>query len=70
MNTKDFPISDARLRLLLTPKQFQYYQQHFVHGRTMSDIAAEQGVTRAAVSKSLSDAKQRVLKYMEGVMNR
>ena len=66
----DFPISDARLRLLLTPKQFQYYQLHIMQGRTMSDIAAEYGVTRAAVSKSLCDARARVLKYMEGVMNR
>lgn len=62
----EIPIRDARLRLLLTPKQYTYYQQHIVEGRSMTAIAEDAGVTRAAVSKSLQDARSRVLRYLEG----
>ena len=62
----EIPIHDARLRMLLTPKQYTYYQQHIIEGRSMTAIAEDAGVTRAAVSKSLQDARRRVLRYLEG----
>lgn len=62
---KEFPIDNVRLQILLTPKQFLYYVGHYQEHRTMTDIAAEHGVTRAAVSKSLTDARKRVLRYLD-----
>lgn len=61
----EFPIDNVRLQILLTPKQYLYYVGHFQEHRTMSDVAAQYGVTRAAVSKSLTDARNRVLRYLD-----
>lgn len=62
---KEFPIDNVRLQILLTPKQYLYYQEHIINHRTMVDIAAEYGVTRAAVSKCLTEARARVLRYLD-----
>lgn len=61
----EFPIDNVRLQILLTPKQYLYYVGHFQEHRTMSDVATQYGVTRAAVSKSLTDARNRVLRYLD-----
>lgn len=61
----EFPIDNVRLQILLTPKQYRYYQLHIVEGRTMTSIAEETGVSRAAVSKSLKEARVRVLRYLD-----
>ena len=62
---KEFPIDNVRLQILLTPKQYLYYQEHIINHRKMVDIAAEYGVTRAAVSKCLTEARARVLRYLD-----
>lgn len=59
-------MEDMRIRLLLTPKQYYYYTEHISKGRSQTEIAKERGVTRAAVSKSVQEARERILKYMEG----
>lgn len=65
MSVKEFPVDNVRLQILLTPKQYLYYVGHVVEHKTMTDIAAQYGVTRAAVSKSLTDARKRVLRYLD-----
>lgn len=65
MNVNEFQVDNVRLRILLTPKQYLYYDAYCNEHRTMTDIAAQYGVTRAAVSKSLTDARKRVLRYLD-----
>ena len=56
--TRDDLIS--RIRSLLTDTQFRRLWQRFACGRELADIAAEEGVSVAAVSNSIKRAAKRI----------
>ncbi len=53
-------LSLSRIRSLLTDTQFRRLWQRFACGRELADIAAEDGVSVAAVSNSIKRAAKRI----------
>lgn len=59
-------LKDPRIRLLLTRQEYNYLKAYLSGDKTMTQIAADAGVTRSAVSRRIKSAKERISKYLEG----
>lgn len=59
-------MNDPRIRLLLTRQEYNYLTAYLSGDKTMTQIAADAGVTRSAVSRRIKSAKARLQKYLEG----
>lgn len=59
-------LKDPRIRLLLTRQEYNYLTAYLSGDKTMTQIAADAGVTRSAVSRRIKSAKERITKYLEG----
>jgi RNA polymerase sigma factor, sigma-70 family len=48
----------------LTPRQNEFLRLYFDEGKNMSEIAAETGVNRSTVSRTLRRARQRLYHFL------
>ncbi len=64
-NPKDSMIKFIKnaIAIALTDKQKMYFTEHFVNGKTVSEIAVETGRAKSTVSREITRAKNRIKSF-------
>jgi len=45
----------------LTPKEFQAFEDYYIHGKKMKDIAEDRGVTPSTITRQIKNARNKIL---------